>query len=443
MSFQLAAKMRIKQMLSARIVAILISLCLGLAQSWGDLEEDVLVFTGRDGPQSTAQIVGTTLAGYVSGALNCFAVEDFEKLKRQAAGHGIRAKPGDDLATLVGALREARVKEYLEFAKLAVCGRLRQEFILRREPALKWHYDPETMRRSIEYSSRGILAGDQFWAGALADVPVETLVNQWRAVYQKYPPSWQTLDQVYRTIDTEVANLRKVREHGCLEFHVWRDRPRLRNDRKAPTPGAPADWNSPSAEMFNWWADYLGKWRDAVLNTNVVEIFARPWVPRTLLVGRVEEPEDSPLVQRLVNSLGAGVPFERRYAQWEPYRELLGFEREFGFTNRHVVSMGITNGLLNFLIADGSQIYYTPITLNSHATASSLFETFIPRLATGRNTPKPRWTPLKLSEEGWKWVTDRLPRNWDDRHHLRVWVGAEVDDDNWQRDAGRGERCLV
>ena len=153
------------------------------------------------------------------------------------------------------------------------------------------------------------------------------------------------------------------------------------------------------------------------------------------MVARVERNEDLVPVERILVAIKdvAGVRLD-----WSIYQQALGFGREFGFTNRHLMGVVVTNGLLARLVGTNVVVPKASVGLPPGlAFGATLDEAFFPRRVISESPTNSSWLPVELTVAGWAWVTNRFGLGKSDSMISRAWIGPERDrfDGRWDNDA--------
>ena len=396
------------------------------------------------GVQVTAESLGgVSFSQYHRVWTNGLAWNNYDQLREQTGAHRTKTlAEAQDLAALTVAIEALSRTQYADSVRRSMALRLAEELVLRREPVRLWYHDPRAMRDCNDYSSRLWSAENRVWDAALAGLPANEIKGALLEAYRANPPAWlaQTKKETWaesRHLQRMVDQTVSLRSKGLLERWVtglrglnqpqyWR----LRD------PVSFGEWQWIYAEIFNWWTSYVVKALELRPDDVELERICRPMMPRYVLVANVERDDDLTPVERMVQSVKdvAGVRLD-----WTEYQQALGFEREFGFTNRHLAGVVVTNGLLGQLLVNVDQIPKTPLALPSKPVGQApLRATFVPyRVIKAGETNQP-WVPVRLTPDGEKWAARQLGVVTGNSGRMRAWIGPELDKHgvSWDYDAG-------
>ena len=425
--------------------------------AWVFLELAVLgVSIGRAAPDSNSVVAvsaGLQVTAESLGAgsfsqhhwlwTNALAWNDYDQLREQTGAHRTKSlAEAKDLAALRVALEALSRTQYADNVRRRMALRLAEELVLRREPARLWYHDPKTMRDCNDYSSRLRCAENRVWDAVLAGMPANEIKGALLEAYRANPPAWlaQTQKETWaesRTLQRMVDQAISLRSRGRLERWMAGLRgltqPQYGRDRDPVSLGE-RQWIY--AEIFNWWTSYVVAALKLRPDEVELERICRPMMSRYVLVGYVGRDEDLIPVERVVRSVRevAGVRLD-----WTEYQRALGFEREFGFTNRHLAAVVVTNGMLGPLLVNADQIPKTPLALPAKPVGQlPLRATFIPYRVIKEGETNQTWVPVRLTADGEKWAAKQLGLMPDDSGRMRAWIGPELDKNGvgWDYDAG-------
>lgn len=399
--------------------------------------------------KSGVEITATSLAGisyaeYYRNWTNGLDWNDFDRLREQTGAHRTKSlAEAKGLGPLRGALSALARSQYQENVRRAMALRLAEELVLRRDPSRYWYCDSKAMRECNQHAARLWCAESQVWNAALSGLPADEIKKALLEAYRATPPawlaqirteSWAASPHLQRSVDQVVS----LRSRGGLERWLtgrlsmlppqfWH----LRD------PGQLAEQQWIYAEIFNWWIGYVLRAFELRPDARELERLCRPMIPRYVLVGKVELAEDLAPIERLVDSIKdvAGVRLD-----WTQYQQALGFEREFGFTNRHLTGILVTNGMLGQLLADVDKVPMSPLRLPAAPVVEApLTASFVPYRENRETKGKLKWVPVKLSAEGEQWAALQLRTLRGDSAKMRAWISAESEGYatfRWDNEAG-------
>ena len=403
------------------------------------------------GKEVTAEsLVGMPFSEFHRVWTNGLYLDDLEKLREQTGANRTEwLASAKDVTALTSALTALCRTQYDECVSTAMAGRLVEELVLRREPAKFWYHHPKAMRNCIDSVTRLHLAELRLWDAALAGLPADQFKESLLQIYRTDPPVWltQSPPDAWKddaSLQRKVEQMVAARSKGFLKYYVTCRRYHTLSPRSwyVDDPAALSEFGWISAELFNWWTGYVVRALDLRPDDAELERICRPLMSRYLLVGKIDREEDLMPIEWMLKSLKSvgGIP------DWTEYQQALGFEREFGFTNRHLTGVVLTNGMLNHLLADNDQVPKTPVRLPSKLIAEMpLWASFVPyRVATEGETSQ-AWKSVKLTADGERWAAKLLGLGTNGVSKLRAWIGPENDRlrPGWESSAGETIRRIT
>lgn len=389
---------------------------------------------------TAVDLLGITCDEYLQLQMRHLVFNDLERLLKQTElQRKLGYVAGSDLGSLKASIRKHQESVYFELVKRAMQWRLIEEFVLKREPSPTWYYDHKKMREAIEYESQLWATEEKLWEAALAGMSAAEFEDGLRSAYKMFFPIGRSEQGVEQSIKDQVRKMIADRQEGSLERTVTargRLEPRIRppGDLEA---GIRSRWIH--AETYNWWTHYLLQRAIKVLEKVDPEEVSRPMIPRMMVAARVEREEDQRPIERLVASLGTGDRLD-----WTAHQQVVGFGREFRFTNRYLVSLEVTNGALARLAENSASLPKTPLEMPPARVGGGFwFEIFTPRLGSRSTNSGKVWIPVTMTQEGREWLKPQIGRLGDDPKYLRVWVGQELErgSSNWISGAGEEIRA--
>lgn len=397
-------------------------------ESRSDGETNAIVCKSSAGILTAAELVGANCEEWTRLRTRHFAFGDFGKLLQQTEMARRREWfAGSDLESLVKSIKKREESLYDSEVKGRMTRRLMEEFVLRRETSPNWYYDQRKMRAGIEYASQLWSAEARLWESSLAGMSAVEFEDGLLKSYKSYPPIGVSTNGLEQSIKEKVRLMDDLRRDGRLESYVTSRRlQQPSNQTQGDQDGfVRSHWFS--AELYNWWTHYLFQRAGKYLERISPEAICRPMIPRTMVVARVERAEDGALIERLVKSLGSG----DEWVDWTGHRQVVGFGEEFGFTNRYLMSLEVTNGALLRLVGPDVVLPRRPLEMPPVRVAAGFwFDIFKPRLGAGKTNSGAVWTPVEMTVEGWEWLKTKGGKFGDDRKSVRVWIGPERESDS-------------